>query len=91
MLRLIRRHDLVVLLVEDAFERDPPLGDYPFSTAEGQGGWLRVDLGQKRRRAAELKAADRTARLRRLGAQAVLLSTETRADQNMQTLEQIDG
>ena len=91
VLRITRRHDLIFLLVEDAFERDPPLGDYPFSTAEGQAGWLRIDSAQKRRRDNEQKIEDRIASLRRLGAQASRVSAEIRAEDHVQILEQIDG
>lgn len=85
VLRLTRHHDLVFLLVEDAFEREPPEGDYPFNTAEGLSGWLRI--GSKRPQA----PPDRIGDLRRLGAQAMRLAAETRAEHNMQTLERIDG
>ncbi len=91
VLRSTRRHDLVFLLVEDAFERDPPLGDYPFSTAEGQSGWLRIDKAQKRRQDNEARIADRIARLRRLGAQSVRVAAEVAPEHSVQLLEQIDG
>lgn len=90
VLRITRHHDLVFLLTEDAFERDPPLGDYPFSTAEGQGGWLRIDRGRTRRDKTR-RSEDRIGRLRRLGAQATLLSVDIPVEHNVQTLEQIDG
>lgn len=80
VLRIGRRHDLVFLLVEDAFEQDPPAGDYPFSTAEGRGGWLRI--GSKRE-----PQPDRAAQLRRLGATAVRLSAADGAEQAIGTLE----
>ena len=85
VLRITRGHDLSFLLVEDAFERDPPAGDYPFSTPEGQGGWLRI-VGR-----ATPKSEDRIARLRRLGAHASIVSAALRAEDNMQALELIDG
>ena len=84
--RMTRRHDLVFLLVEDAFERDPPAGDYPFTTADGSGGWMRVAKGATRRTAQETVTG-----LRRLGAQAAWLSAAVPAEHSVQTLEQIDG
>lgn len=86
VLRLTRRHDVVFLLVEDAFEAEPPAGDYPFTTAEGASGWLRID----RRRAAP-SATDRIAALRRLGAQATRLASAETPEASVQALEQIDG
>ncbi len=86
VLRITRRHDLVVLLVEDAFEREPPAGDYPFRTAEGQGGWMRIDRRRERR-----APRDRIAELRKLGAQARRLSAAAGAEDSIQVLEQIDG
>ena len=85
VLRLTRKHDVVFLLVEDAFEAEPPPGDYPFSTADGASGWLRID----RHRAAD--GTDRIAALRRLGAQAARLASATPAEESLQVLEQIDG
>lgn len=85
VLRITQRHDLVFLLVEDEFEREPPPGDYPFTTAEGESGWLRIDKGQKR------GARDTIASLRRLGAQAARLSAAVGAEQSVPVLEQIDG
>jgi uncharacterized protein (DUF58 family) len=87
VLRITRRHDLIFLLVEDAFEREPPPGDYPFFTVDGISGWLRIDPGHKRRE----DKARRVAALRRLGAQATVVSTETSAEHSVQTLEMIDG
>ena len=69
----------------DAGERGRPDGDYPCNTAGGQAGWLRI-VGR-----GAAKPEDRSAALRRLGAQASRLSTAERAEDNMQTLEQIDG
>jgi uncharacterized protein (DUF58 family) len=86
VLRITRRHDLIFLLVEDAFEREPLDGDYPFTTDEGVTGWLRVDAARKR-----ASPQDRIAALRRLGAQATLLSAEIGAEHSVQMLEQIDG
>ncbi len=85
VLSLTRRHDLVFLLVEDAFEHAPPAGDYPFTTPDGASGWLRID---KRR---TTPGIDRVAELRRLGAQATRLATAVAAEQSVQLLEQIDG
>ncbi len=84
--RITRRHDLVFLLVEDEFEREPPPGDYPFTTADGGSGWMRVGKGAKRR-----TPRDTMADLRRLGAQAAWLSAAVPAEHSVQTLEQVDG
>jgi uncharacterized protein (DUF58 family) len=84
--RITRRHDLVFLLVEDEFERAPPAGDYPFTTADGGSGWMRI-LKTARRKTPQ----DRIAALRRLGAQAAWLSAAVPAEHSVQTLEQIDG
>lgn len=86
VLRLTRRHDVVFVLVEDEFEREPPPGDYPFMTSKGESGWLRIDAGFRRP-----KRTDRLSDLRRLGAQALRLSASLGAEDNVQTLEQIDG
>lgn len=84
ILRITRRHDLFVLLIEDDIEREPPPGDYPFTTADGQGGWLRIDNRRKPPR-------DRIGELRRLGAQASRFSAAVSAEQAIGTLEAIDG
>lgn len=85
VLRLTRRHDVIFLLVEDAFEREPPAGDYPFTTPEGRGGWLRIDPRRRQ------PPRDRVGEVRRLGAAALRLAAETPVEQNVQTLELIDG
>ena len=69
VLQITRRHDLVFLLIEDAFEREPPPGDYPFTTPDGQGGWMRVGK-QTGPAHTKLQTRDRIAALRKLGAQA---------------------
>ena len=84
VLRLTRRHDLVFLLIEDAFERDPLPGDYPFTTAEGESGWLRIGK-------ARASGPDRIAALRRLGAQAARVAASLPAESSVQVLEQVDG
>ena len=84
VLRITRRHDLIFLLVEDAFEREPPMGDYPFNTAEGRSGWIRVGKGRTPPR-------DRIADLRRLGAEALRLPSEDPAERTIGLLEQVDG
>ena len=86
VLRITRRHDLVFLLVEDEFERAPPTGDYPFTTAEGQSGWMRITSRDTRK-----PPPDRIAALRKLGAQATRLSAALPAESSLQVLEQVDG
>ena len=82
--RIGRRHDLVFLLIEDAFEREPVAGDYPFTTAEGASGWLRIAGGRAPPR-------DRVADLRRLGAQALRLSAADGVERAVGVLELVDG
>ena len=84
VLSITRRHDMIFLLVEDAFERQPPVGDYPFNTAEGRSGWLRIGKDP-------LPSRDRVADLRRLGAEALRLPAADPAERTINLLEQIDG
>ncbi len=84
VLRASRRHDVIVLLVEDAFEREPPAGDYPFATDEGRGGWLRI--GRERR-----PPPDRVGALRRLGAGALRYPAADGPARSLALLEAIDG
>ena len=84
VLRTARRHDVIFLLIEDAFESEPAPGDYPFTTEEGGGGWLRVGRTRPPQR-------DRVADLRRLGARALRLSAADEPERTIATLELIDG
>lgn len=84
VLRATRRHDLVFLLIEDAFERDPPAGDYPFVGEEGRGGWLRI--GRER-----TPPPDRVATLRRLGAGALRYPAADGPARSAAVLDAIDG
>ena len=84
VLRITRRHDLIFLLIEDAFEREPSPGDYPFNTADGRSGWMRIGKGRPPPR-------DRVADLRRLGADALRLSAADDAERAIGLLELIDG
>ena len=84
VLRAARRHDVVFLLIEDAFERDPPEGDYPFASDEGRGGWLRI--GRERR-----PPPDRVGALRRLGAGAMRYPAADSPARSAALLETIDG
>ncbi len=86
VLRITRRRDLVFLLVEDEFELAPPTGDYPFTTADGRSGWLRI-----KSRAMRPSPRDRTAALRKLGARAVRISAAQPAENNLGVLEQVYG
>ena len=97
VLRITRRHDLVFLLIEDAFEREPPPGDYPFTTPEGQGGWMRVaDRAKTLQRAKTspngmLPPRDRTTALRKLGARATRIPASLPVESTLHVLEQVDG
>ena len=84
VLRAVRRHDVVFLLIEDAFEREPPAGDYPFASDEGRGGWLRI--GRDR-----LPPPDRIGALRRLGAGALRYPAADSPARSAALLETIDG
>ena len=84
VLRAARRHDVFFLLVEDAFEREPPQGDYPFAGDEGRGGWLRI--GRERK-----PPPDRVAVLRRLGAKALRYPSADEPTRAAAILEAIDG
>jgi uncharacterized protein (DUF58 family) len=83
---LARRHDLTFCLIEDRFEREPTPGVYPFTTADGAGGWLRVRAGVAR---PALEA--RIATLRRLGAQALRVPSALAPEVNVSLLERVDG
>ena len=84
--RLARRHEVVFVLVADAFEQAPPAGAYPYVTAEGVGGWLKIG-----RDAAAAQAEGRVARLRALGARAVVLESRLDAEAMALVLEHIHG
>ena len=82
--RIARRQELVFVLVEDAFERAAPPGAYPYVTSAGGAGWLRAGH--------ESPAIDpRVARLRRLGAQAMVLSSQLDAEAMAVVLGQQHG
>jgi len=85
-LALSQRHDLIFCLIEDEFERAPVPGIYPFTTARGGGGWLRVDAGAKH---PALEA--RSAALRRLGAQVLRVPALNTPEANLPVLDLIDG
>ena len=84
VLRAARRHDIFFLLVEDAFERDPPVGDYPFASDDGRGGWLRIDRARR-------PPPDRIGALRRLGANALRHAAADGPARSAAVLEAIDG
>ena len=84
VLRAVRRHDVVFLLIEDAFEREPPAGDYPFASDEGRGGWLRISRDR-------LPPPDRIGALRRLGAGALRYPAADSPARSAALLETIDG
>jgi uncharacterized protein (DUF58 family) len=82
---LSERHDLVFCLIEDEFERGAVPGTYPFTTAQGANGWLRVDSGAKR---PALEA--RATALRRLGARVLRLPALNTPEANLPVLDQLD-
>ena len=84
--RLARRHEVVFVLVADAFEQAPPAGAYPYVTAEGLGGWLTIG-----REPVAAQAEGRVARLQALGARAVVLESRLDAEAMALVLRQIHG
>ena len=83
---LSERHDLIFCLIEDHFEREPTPGTYPFTTADGGRGWLRVDQASRR-----VALEDKASALKRLGASALRVPSSATPDQNAILLEQVDG
>ncbi|MGO9674387.1 MAG: DUF58 domain-containing protein [Methylocella sp.] len=81
--RLVRKRDLSVVLVADRFEIEPVRGVYPFTTLDGDAGWLRV--GQ------DAKPDGRLARLRRLGVNFLQLDAGLGAEAMASALEQLHG
>lgn len=84
--RIARKHDLFFVLVADSFERAPPAGAYPYTTADGDAGWLRVASADPNDAPDE-----RIARLTGLGAHAVRLGSELGAEAMAGVLERIHG
>lgn len=82
---LSERHDVIFCLIEDQFEREPVPGTYPFTTADGDSGWLRIDAGKRSTVDGKIEA------LRRLGAHAVRVPSAVAPDGNVALLEQVDG
>ena len=84
--RLTRRHEVIFVLVADAFEQAPPAGAYPYVTGEGVGGWLKIG-----RDAVAAQADGRVSRLQALGARAVVLDARLDAESMALVLGQIHG
>lgn len=84
--RLARRHEVIFVLVADAFEVAAPAGTYPYVSAEGAGGWLNVA-----RQTAAAKADGRVARLRALGVKTVVLESRLDAEAMALVLGQVHG
>ena len=83
--RMARQHDLHFVLATDAFELEAPAGSYPYVTARGTAGWMRVG------RAGGPAEDARPALLRRLGAQVSVLDTRLAAEAMARALERADG
>ncbi|WP_181706376.1 DUF58 domain-containing protein [Chthonobacter rhizosphaerae] len=84
--RILHRVDLTILLVSDAFERQPPRGVYPYADRSG-----RRAVGLVGAETAKLSADARLSRLRAVGAGAVLVPAETEPDDLAFRLEGLDG
>lgn len=84
--RIARRRDLTFLLIVDPFERAPPEGAYPYTTADGDAGWLRIGSAETFD-----EVDERIARLARLGARAATLGSELGAEAMAGVLERIHG
>lgn len=82
---LSQRHDLVFYLIEDAFERAPVPGRFPFTTAHGISGWLRTEPG-----ANNVALEARRASLRKLGANALRIPAVNDPEANLTLLGHAD-
>jgi uncharacterized protein (DUF58 family) len=82
--RIALRRDLLFVVVVDAFEHSPPPGSYPYATAGGDGGWLRIGRGRPEPDA-------QIARLQKLGAGALALPADLDAERQAAKLERLDG
>ncbi|WP_238313854.1 DUF58 domain-containing protein [Methylobacterium crusticola] len=81
---LAGRVSLSLILVSDAFEREPPPGLYPFATPDGRRGTARV-------RRDRLPADDRLAAFARLGLEGVRLDTEGGPEAFAPLMERLDA
>jgi uncharacterized protein (DUF58 family) len=81
--RLARTRDLSIALVRDRFDIDPPPGVYPFRTAMGEAGLLRVETGAP--------PDTRLARLRRLGVNFMPIDAGSGAEAMASALERLHG
>ena len=82
--RIARKRALIVVLVCDPFEHNPPPGAYPYVGSQG-AGWIRIGAAVPPRPDA------RIARLHHAGAQVVALDTALSHEAMAQALEQADG
>jgi len=80
---LARRNDLRFAIIRDAFEREPPEGLYPFVTAAGRKGTIRI--GRDHRAAADRRCAH----LRSFGASAIIVDSDAAPEALASTLEAI--
>jgi uncharacterized protein (DUF58 family) len=82
--RIARRRDLCFVVIVDAFESAPPYGSYPYATASGGAGWLRIGRDQP-------KPDARIAHLQELGARAIALPSGIDVESMASKLERIHG
>ncbi len=82
--RIARRRDLVFVVIVDAFENAPPAGSYPYATAEGDAGWLRIGRNGP-------KPDARIAHLQKLGARVIALSSGLDVESMAAKLERLRG
>lgn len=80
ILWLARRNDVQFILIRDAFERAPPPGSYPYVTASGTRGTIRI-AGRT------LPPDQRRETLRRLGATAIVVDADAGTERIAQALE----
>ncbi len=78
---LARRNDLRFAIIRDAFEREPPMGLYPFVTAGGRKGAIRIGRNHAPR------PDGRCAHLRRLGASAIIVDSDKPPETLAEALE----
>lgn len=81
---MAKRRDLVFLLISDKFERAPLPGNYPYTTNDGQAGWLHIS-----RRSMKKPINDWPGRLSRLGASSLDLHAELPPSEIARVLERL--
>ncbi|WP_395696894.1 DUF58 domain-containing protein [Methylocella sp.] len=81
--RIAQARGLSFALIADRFETAPPRGAYPYVTSGGAAGWLEVG-------AARPAPDEREARLRRLGARALVLDSGAAPETTAMELKRLD-